>query len=141
MKQSLLLLPLLTLCCVWPAAHAADLPTVTIEHLYYLHARAERVRVLKPDEMIDYCLAQKIGGRAFEDLYAQLFTMRIELTKLLRVEEVSPQDPRVLTLNKTHEEYSKLLREEAKKVQNGVVREGQVAADAMEAIANAQNRR
>jgi hypothetical protein len=68
--------------------HAADLPTVTVEHLYYLQARAERVRKFKPDEMIDYCIAQKIGGTAFENLYAQLFTLRIDLTKLLRVEEV-----------------------------------------------------
>ena len=121
--------------------HAADLPTVTVEHLYYLQARAERVRKFKPDEMIDYCIAQKIGGPAFESLYAQLFTMRIDLTKLLKVEEVQPTDPRVVTLNKTHDAYTTLLREEARKVQNGIIHEGQVATDTMTAIARAQNPR
>jgi hypothetical protein len=120
---------------------AADLPTVTVEHLYYLQARAERVRKFKPDEMIDYCIAQKIGGNAFENLYAQLFTLRIDLTKLLRVEEVLSTDPRVVILNKTHDAYLTLLREEAQKVQSGIVHEGQVATDTMTAIARSQNPR
>ena len=119
--------------------NAADLPTVTIEHLYYLQARAERVRKFKPDEMIEYCIAQKIGGTALENLYSQLFSMRIELVKLLKVEGVRTDDPRVLTLQTTHAEYSKLLNEEARAVQNGLIREGQVAADTLTAITRAQN--
>ena len=121
------------------ALHAADLPTVTIEHLYYLQARAERVRKFKPDEMIEYCTAQKIGGTSFENLYAQLFAMRIELVRLLKVDGVRSDDPRVVTLQVTHAEYSKLLREEVHAVQNGILREGQVATDALSMIAKAQN--
>lgn len=74
---------------------AADLPTTSVEHLYYLRARGEHVRRLSADTMIEYCVAQKIGGRAFEDLYSQLFSMRIELTKLQRVEGISDDDSRV----------------------------------------------
>src|SRR5688572_13969880 len=87
---------------------AADLPTVTVEHLYYLQARGERIQKVKADEMIEYCIAQKIGGSAFEGLYSQLFMMRIELTKLLRVEEVQQNDPRVVALNKTRDAYNSL---------------------------------
>ena len=123
------------------ALNAADLPTVTVEHLYYLQARAERIRRLKPEEMIEYCIAQKIGGSAFENLYSQLFNMRIDLTKLLKVEEVLLTDPRVVTLNKTSDAYSTLFRDEARKVQNGIVHEGQVATDTLTAIARAQNPR
>ena len=118
---------------------AADLPTVTVEHLYYLQARGERIRKLKPDEMIDYCIAQKIGGASFEHLYAQVFTMRIDLVKLLKIEEVQPNDPRVTLLKKTQEAYASLLREEAGHVQAGIVREGVVATDTMNTIARAQN--
>ncbi len=121
--------------------NAADLPTVTVEHLYYLQARAERVRKFRPDDMIEYCIAQKIGGTAFENLYSQLFTMRIDLTKLLKVEEVLPTDPRVVTLNKTVEAYKQLLRDEAEKVERGIVHEGQVATDTLNAIGRAQNPR
>ncbi len=120
---------------------AADLPTVTVEHLYYLQARAERVRKFKPDDMIEYCIAQKIGGTAFENLYSQLFTMRIDLTKLLKIEEILPTDPRVVALNKTLEAYSRLLRDEAEKVERGIVHEGQVATDTLLAIGRAQNPR
>jgi len=121
------------------ALHAADLPTVTVEHLYYLQARAERIRRLKPDEMIDYCIAQKIGGNAFDQLYGQLFTMRVDLAKLLKVEELKVTDPRVVTLNRTSEAYTSLLREEAQRVQNGIIREGQIATDTLIVIARAQN--
>ena len=137
MKPHLLLIALLFSATL----EAADLPTVTVEHLYYLEARAARVRKFKPDEMIEYCLAQKIGGAAFEALYVQLFTMRLDLTKLLKVEEVQNTDPRVVTLNKTHEAYTALLREESLKVQNGLIREGQVATDTLTAIARAQTPR
>jgi len=132
--------PLLLIALLFSATlHAADLPTVTIEHLYYLQARAERVRKFKPDDMVDYCIAQKIGGNAFENLYSQLFTMQIDLTRMLKIEEVLPKDPRVVTLKKTHEEYTALLRAEAQRVQNGIIREGQVATDALQAMARAQN--
>ena len=133
-------LPLIALLLASPL-NAADLPTVTVEHLYYLQARAERVRKFRPDDMIEYCIAQKIGGTAFENLYSQLFTMRIDLTKLLKVEEVLPTDPRVVTLNKTVEAYSRLLRDEAEKVERGIVHEGQVATDTLNAIGRAQNPR
>jgi hypothetical protein len=123
---------------VTTSAQAADLPTVSIEHLYYLQARAERIGKLSADEMVEYCLAQKIGGSSFENLYSQLFTMRIEVTKLLKIDGVETNDPRVLLLNKTHEEYTKLLRDEAKRVQNGIETEGRVAADALHTIARAQ---
>jgi len=36
---------------------AADLPTVSVEHLYYLVSRGERVGKLRADEMVDYCIA------------------------------------------------------------------------------------
>ena len=137
MKTPLLLVALFIAVTI----HAADLPSITTEHLYYLEARAERVRRFKPDEMIEYCIAQKIGGTAFENLYSQLFTMRIDLTKLLKVEEVLTTDPRVVTLTKTREAYTALLREEAQRVQNGIIREGQVATDTLAAIARAQNQR
>ena len=133
-------LPLIALLLASPL-NAADLPTVTVEHLYYLQARAERVRKFRPDDMIEYCIAQKIGGTAFENLYSQLFTMRIDLTKLLRVEEVLPTDPRVVTLNKTVDAYTRLLRDEAEKVERGIVHEGQVATDTLLAIGRAQNPR
>jgi hypothetical protein len=119
--------------------HAADLPTITVEHLYYLQARAERVRKFRPDEMIEYCIAQKIGGSTFESLYLQIFSIRVDLMKLLKVEELQPTDVRVTALNKTHEAYTTLLREEAQRVQNGILREGQVATDALTAIGRAQN--
>jgi hypothetical protein len=118
---------------------AADLPTVSVEHLYYLQARAERIGKLNADGMIEYCIAQKIGGSSFENLYSQLFTMRIEVTKLLKIDGVESNDPRVLLLNKTHEEYTKLLRDEAKRIQNGIETEGRVASDALHAIARAQS--
>ena len=135
MKTHLLLLGLLFSAAV----NAADLPTITVEHLYYLQARAAQVRKLKSDEVIEYCVAQKIGGSAFENLYSQLFTLRIDLARLLKVEEVLSTDPRVVTLNRTHDAYTALLREEAQKVQNGIIREGQIATDTLTTIARSQN--
>jgi hypothetical protein len=120
---------------------AADLPTINVEHMYYLAARAERIHKLNPDEMIEYCITQKIGGTPFENLYAQVFATRIELTKLLKIEEVPVTDPRVIALGKTRDAYTALLREEARRVQNGIAYEGQVATDALKAIARAQNLR
>lgn len=48
------------------------------------------------------------------------------------------KDPRIIVLNRTQEEYSKLLREEAQKIQNGILREGQVATDTLQVIAQVQ---
>jgi hypothetical protein len=132
MKFSLrVILGLLTTITLLPAA---DLPTISMEHLYYLRSRAQHLRKLNPDEMIDYCVAQKVGGRAFEDLYSQCFSMRIELTKLQRVEDVSDENARVKTLKKIYAAYYALLSEEAQRVQNGLVREGLVAADTLDSI-------
>ena len=117
---------------------AADLPTVTLEHLYYLQARGERVRKLKPDEMIEYCLAQKIGGSGFEQLYTQISTYRAELTKLIVIGEVSDTDQHVQSIKKYLDAYSRLLQDEVLKVQNGIIREGQIATDALQNIARAQ---
>jgi len=135
MKRYLLLIALVFAT----ALNAADLPTISVDHLYYLQARAERVRMFKPQDLIDYCIVQKIGGPAFESLYSQIFTMRIELTKLVKVDGVRSDDPRLVTLHTTIEEYSKLLCQEAEAIQNGIVHEGQVASDALTAIARVQN--
>ncbi len=120
------------------ALRAADLPTVTIEHLYYLQTRAEHIRKFKPDEMIEYCIAQKMGGISFDNLDAQLLILRIELARLLQVEQQQDTEPHVEALKKKIEMYTGLLREEAQKVQNGMVREGQIAADTLQVIARAQ---
>lgn len=91
--------------------------------------------------MIEYCVAHKIGGRAFEDLYSQLFSMRIELTKLQRVESVSDEDARVKTLKKTYAAYYGLLSDEAQKIQRGLLREGQIAAETLDSMSRAQQGR
>jgi hypothetical protein len=122
-------------------ACAADLPTTSVEHLYYLRARGESIRRLAPDDMIEYCVTQKIGGRAFDDLYSQLASMRIELAKLQRIESLSDEDSRVKTLKKTHAVYYGLLIDEALKIQRGLVREGQIAGDTLESIGRAQQGR
>jgi hypothetical protein len=116
---------------------SADLPTISVNHLYYLRVRGEHVRKLSADDMIDYCIAQKLGSRAFEDLYSRLFQMRIDLTKLQRVEGVSDDDSRVKTLKKTYAAEYGLLSEDAERVQRGIVREGIIAAETLELIARA----
>ena len=121
--------------------NAADLPTVTVEHLYYLQARSARVHKFKAEDMIDYCIVQKLGGNAFESLYFQLFTNRVDLAKLLKVERVEPQDPRVIELNKTYEALFKLLSDEAGRIRSGIVNEGQIASDALQTIALSQQPR
>ena len=98
MKITLSVVALAGLMCASVAS--ADLPTISVNHLYYLRVRGEHIRKLSADDMIDYCIAQKLGSRAFEDLYSQLFQMRIDLTKLQRVEGVSDDDSRVKTLKK-----------------------------------------
>lgn len=131
---------LFVLLCLLAAAplRAADLPTVTIEHLYYLQARADRVRKFKPDEMVEYCLAQKLGGAAFEAFSSQVVPLRIELARLLEIERQQDTEPRVAELKKRIDLYTALLREEAQKVRNGMINEGQIAADTLQAIARAQ---
>jgi hypothetical protein len=139
LRLSLLFLVLAVLMCV--AAQSSDLPTVSVDHLYYLRARGEHIRRLSADDLVDYCIAQKLGGRAFEDLYSQLFLMRIDLTKLQRVEGVSDEDSRVKTLKKTYAAEYGLLSEEAQRIQRGLVREGFIAAEALESISRAQQGR
>ena len=119
------------------ALRAADLPTVTVEHLYYLQARAERVRRYKPDDMVAYCLTQKIGGASFDYLYSQLFNARIELNKLIYIQDRDSADPRVVELSKTIDADNRLLQEESQKIRSGILLEGQVATDSLQAIANA----
>jgi hypothetical protein len=138
MKPLIILALTLFVSC---STEAADLPTVTIEHLYYLRARGERIGKLKPDEMIEYCLAQKIGGTPFENLYAQMFAMRMDFVRMIEIEEVTQTDFRIVTIRKTLETYGRLLREEAQRVQNGIAREGYVASDTLQAIARAQTDR
>ena len=133
-----LLLALFVAFIAWQRGNAADLPTVTIDHLYYLFTRGEIVRRLDADEMIDYCVAQKIGGRAFEDLYAQVFAMKIGIMKLRKLEKVNDNDPRLVALLESHAEHSKLLEEEAKRVQKGLEREGRIANDTLVSIAKVQ---
>ena len=123
------------------SALSADLPTVTIDHLYYLRGRGEHVRKLTADDMIDYVVSQKLGGRAFDDLFSQLFTMRIDLTKLQRIEGLSDDDNRVKTLKRTYAAEYNLLIEEAQRIQRGMVREGVIAAETLESIGRAQQGR
>ena len=118
---------------------ASDLPSVTLEHLYFLRARGQRVQEWRADDMVEYCLAQKIGGPAFDALYAQVSWVRLELVKVTKVDVLPASDPYVRWLNKTLEACTGLLREEAVRVQNGLVREGTVAFDALESIARAQS--
>jgi hypothetical protein len=88
--------------------------------------------------MIDYCIAQKIGGHAFDDLYSQLFTMRIDLTKLQRVEGLSDEDSRVKALKKTYAAEYGLLSEEAQRVQRGIMQEGIIAIQVLESLSRSQ---
>lgn len=121
------------------AARASDLPAVTVEHLYYLRSRGLRLQEFKADEVVDYCLAMKIGGPAFDTVYAQVLWMRTELVKTTKVDMIPASDPYVRWLNKSLEAYVAFLREEAMRVQSGLVKEGTVAFDTLEAISRAQN--
>ena len=122
-----------------PPLAAADLPTVSIEHMYYLQARATALKELKPEEMVNYCLAQKLGGPAFDSLNAQVQWLRIELAKLLKVDLLTPTDPYIRWLNKAIDTYGVLLREEAQRIREGLLQEGAIASEALEAISRAQN--
>ncbi len=135
MKLHLLLCASLFLTAIAPAA---DLPSIGVEHLYYLQSRADRIRKFTLDEMIEYCITQKIGGPGFDSLYSEVFALRLELVKLTRVEDLSVADARVAVVIKKIDAYSGLLREEANRVKNGITREGQIATDSLQAIAKAQ---
>jgi len=126
---------------LWTPVWSADLPTVSVDHLYYLRTRGEQVRKLSADDMIDYCIGQKIGGRAFDDLYVQLFQMRIELTRLQRIEGLSDDDTRVKALKKTYAAEFTLLSDEAVRVQRGIMREAVIAGETLEAMGRAQQGR
>ena len=139
MKFALSLIGLIT--AIWATAWAADLPAVSVDHLYYLRTRGEQFRKLSADDMIDYCVAQKIGGRAFEDLYSKLFQIRIDLARLQRIEGLSDDDSRVKTLKKTYAVEYTLLSDEAQRVQRGIMREGIIAAETLEAMGRAQQGR
>jgi len=117
---------------------AADLPSVTVEHLYYLRARAQRLQEFKPDEMIDYCLGLKIGGPAFDSVYAQVLWLRTELVKVTKVDILPASDPYVRWLNRALEAHVGVLREQAMHVQSGLLKEGSVAFDTLDAISKAQ---
>lgn len=117
---------------------AADLPSVTVEHLYYLRARAQRLQEFKPDEMVDYCLGLKIGGPAFDSVYAQVLWLRTELVKVTKVDILPASDPYVRWLNRALEAHIGVLREEAMHVQSGLLKEGSVAFDTLDAISKAQ---
>ena len=130
-----------TSCGGGASVAAADLPQIGIEHLYYLRARGDYLRRLTSAEMVEYCVAQKIGGRAFDDLYVQLFLMRVELSKLQKIEGASEENPRVKTLKKTLSVQTELLEDEARRVQSGLIREGHLAFDALEAMGRAQQSR
>lgn len=116
----------------------ADLPTVSMEHLYYLHQRALDLREVKPDEMVDYCIAQKLGGPVFDQLNGQILWLRIELTKMLKVDMIPPTDPYVRWLQKAIEAYGVLVREEAQRVHRGIQQEGRIAQATLDAIAKSQ---
>jgi hypothetical protein len=122
-------------------AFAANLPTVTVEHLYFLATRGEQVRKLTSENMVEYCLAQKLGGTTFENLYEQLMSIRIDLMKLVNLDELPVQDARVVAQRKKRDEYEKLLFEEVRKIQQGIVREGAIADETLRAIARAQTGR
>ena len=126
-------------CPAISALHGADLPTVTVEPLYHLQARADRVRRYKPDEMVEYRVARKVGGTGFEYANSQLFTVRVEVAKPAGPENVAGTDPRLVSRRRNSDLYTALPHEEAAKVQNGMIREGQIAADAPAAIAHAQS--
>jgi hypothetical protein len=120
-------------------ASGSNLPTVTVEHLYFLATRGEHVKALRGEELVQYCVAQKLGNSTFESLNDQLLTMRIELTTLIVLQELREDDPRVVALKKKRSAFESLLQEEARKIQQGVVREGVIADETLRAIARAQN--
>ncbi len=131
---------LLAALCFMPVGlSAVDLPSMTVEHLYYLRARSLRLQEAKPEEMIDYCVAMKIGGASFDSLYAQLLWHRNELARVTKVDILPASDPYVRWLNKSLEACTVLLKEEVVRVQAGLLKEGAVALDTLEMISKAQS--
>jgi hypothetical protein len=120
------------------SALGADLPTVSIDHLYYLQSRGAHLQNLKPDEWVDYCISHKLGGPSFESLYAQVVWVRVESTRLLKVESVPITDPYIRWLQRALEAYTGLLREEAQRIRNGLIREGTIATETLEVLTKLQ---
>ena len=129
---------LLTSALLSATLHAVDLPSITAEHLYYLRARALRLQDAKAEEMLDYCVAMKIGGPVFDSLYAQLLWHRNELARVTKVDILPASDPYVRWLNKSFDACNALLKEEVLRVQAGLLKEGTVALDTLEMISKAQ---
>jgi hypothetical protein len=117
---------------------AADLPSISVEYLYYLRTRSQYLQKLHHEELIDYCLAQKLKGPAFEVLYSQLSTTRAEIVKLQIIDGITAEDARMKLLKKTYDAYLSLVREESQRIRNGLIHEGQIASDALDAIAKDQ---
>ena len=126
------------LAFVWTAVRAADLPTVSMEHLYFLQARGKGLAEMKAEALVNYFLAQKIGGPGFNNIHSQVEWIRIELARLLKVDMVPVTDPYIRWLLKAQDVYAGLLREEVERVREGLVREGAIATEALENIAKAQ---
>jgi hypothetical protein len=124
----------------WVAApvSAADLPTVSMEHLYFLQARGRALSELKSEPLINYLLALKLGGQTFQNANAQVEWIRVELARLVKIDMVPVTDPYIRWLTKALDVYSGLLREEAERVRDGIVREGMIATQTLETISRAQ---
>jgi hypothetical protein len=137
MKRPLVISVLLLIATIG-SSNAADLPTVSVEHLYYLRSRAQHLRKLSMDEFIEYCLALKLGGGAFENLYSHISTLRTELAKLRLVDRAPEGDERIKSLNLNIIAHVDSLKEEVRRIQNGLVREGQIASETLDTIARDQ---
>jgi hypothetical protein len=124
---------------ILPSAFPVEGPTVSVDHMYYLQARADYVERLNQPQMMSYCVSQKIGGKAFEDLYGQVLALRVEVAKMIKVDQISYKDPKVEKLNLTITTYTDLLYEEAQKAQQGIIIEGKVASQALSHITKQNN--
>lgn len=107
----------------------AQLPTVTMEHAIYLRSRANGIRRLADDKLVDYLLATKLGSRSFEDLHAQVAAMNLELTKMVKLESLSFDDGRVKKAQRTLQVLTEQLHEEARRIRGGLLIEGQIAEE------------
>jgi hypothetical protein len=120
------------------SALPADLPTFSMEHLYFLQARSRALAEIKPDPLIHYIVAQKLGGSSFGNIHAHVEWIRIELARLVKVDMVPLSDPYIRWLLKAQDVYTGLLREEAEKIKDGLMREGEIASKTLENIARSQ---
>lgn len=109
-----------------------------MEHLYFLQARGKALSELKAEALLNYVLAGKIGGQNFNNINAHVEWIRIELARLVKVDMVPLTDPYIRWLIKAQDVYAGLLREEAERIRDGLVREGMIATETLEAIARAQ---